>query len=111
MHPALPLRNGCDNVAEERVDVGASMAGDRGREFRDSGTKREREGVGKRNGADRSAPQSSERERGSERTGFHRQAGPAYQAPRARGHGRGRVGLGQLGLNGLKWLFLFPGII
>ena len=57
-------------VAGKCVDVGASTAGVRGREVRDGrltggvhgaerGNKRVREGIG----ADRSAPQSSERER------------------------------------------------
>jgi hypothetical protein len=53
---------------------------------------RERAGTGKRNSANKSAPQSSERERerGIERVGWCRQAGPACQATRARMRGRAR---------------------
>jgi hypothetical protein len=85
-----------EDVAGERADVGASTAGDRGREVGDEltggvgQTERERAGAGKRNGADRLTPQSSERKRGSERAGWCRQAGPACQAPRARERRRAR---------------------
>jgi hypothetical protein len=68
-HGVQKGRGGSD-VAGERVDVGASTTGDRGREVRDSwqvGTVRqiEREGAGarERNSADSSAPWCSERER------------------------------------------------
>jgi hypothetical protein len=64
--------------------------------------------VRKRNDADRLAPQSSEREREThthrEREGWRRQAGPACQAPRARGRVR------EAGPNGPTWAeiaFLF----
>jgi hypothetical protein len=59
-------------VTEERANVGASTAGDRGREVEDEliggvgGGERER-ARREKNGADSSAPQSSERERRSER--------------------------------------------
>jgi hypothetical protein len=54
-----------------------------------------------RNDADRSAPQSSEREREGEKgcAGWRRKAGPACQAPRARGCRRARGA----GLNGPTW--------
>jgi hypothetical protein len=62
--------------------------GDRGREVRDaltggvSGAERGKAGVGKSNGADRSVPRSSERERKRkrERSGLCRQARPACPA-------------------------------
>jgi hypothetical protein len=65
---------------------------------------RESVGTGEKNGADSSAPQSNERERGSERSGWRRQAGPACQAPRACARAR---------LSGLVWTelaFSFPRI-
>jgi hypothetical protein len=68
---------------------------------------RERAGAGKRNGADKPAPQSIERER----EGVSVQAGVDRRGPpvRHRWHAGARGGLGQLGLNGPKWLFLLPG--
>jgi hypothetical protein len=53
---------------------------------------RERAGAGEENGADSSAPQSSERAREGARSGLRQQAGPACQAPRARGRGRACAG-------------------
>jgi hypothetical protein len=52
-------------------------------------------GHGEKNGADSSTPQSSEREGGRARSVWHRQAGPAGQAPKARGcrHGDWASGL------------------
>jgi hypothetical protein len=68
---------------------------------------RERACTGKRNGADRSAPQNSERERGRAGVGADRRGPPVRRRGRA-GAGA-RVGLGWLGLNGPKWIFLFSG--
>jgi hypothetical protein len=74
------------------------------------GAERERARA-KRNGADRSAPQSSERERGREGvrglapTGGVRLSGTEG----ARARPRTRAGLGLMGRLGLKWLFHFPG--
>jgi hypothetical protein len=61
-------------VAGERAVVGASTAGDHGREVRDEltggdgGAERGREGARKRTNADRSGPRDRERERGGERS-------------------------------------------
>jgi hypothetical protein len=79
----------------ENARTWASPRRGRGREVRDRlmggvrGTEREREReserVRKSNNADRSAPQSSERERGREEVrGWRRQARPACQGPGAR---------------------------
>jgi hypothetical protein len=100
-------------VAGERADVGASTAGDRGREVGDD---RQVGSVGQR-----------ERERaGAEGKERRRQLGPTEQRERGRegalerqtdrrgppvsvgGRGRARK-LGRLGLTGPDWLFLFPG--
>jgi hypothetical protein len=67
-----------------------------------SAGQRERAGAGKRNSANRSAPQSSKRE------GVSVQAG-ADSGARMSGTEGTRAGLGRLELNGQKWLFLFPG--
>jgi hypothetical protein len=101
--------HGRTDVAGERTVVGASTtgrswAGGWGRlSGGDGGTERGRVGAHEGTSADRSAPRCSEREGGSERA----QACADKRGPPVR-H-RGRVGLGRLGLNGLKWLFLFPG--
>jgi hypothetical protein len=108
-------RRGRADVTRERVEVGASMVGNSGREVWDSSQ------VG-------SAGQRGKRARGREKR--HRQAWPMGQqeregerertgvgvdrrCPPIRHRGRAgasaRVGLGRLGLNGPKWLFLFPG--
>jgi hypothetical protein len=87
---------GREKVAGERVVVGASTTGT-WREVRevdgaDGWGPRGRESESaraKRNGADKSVPQSSERERDRGRTGWRRQVGPACQAPRAHGRARG----------------------
>jgi hypothetical protein len=65
--------------------------------------------VRRRNGADRAAPQSSERERERERACWRQQVGPACQALRACGQGRWRAreGLGLMVRLELKLLFLF----
>jgi hypothetical protein len=76
-----------------------------------SARQRERESArAKRNGADRSAPQSSERERERERergrAGWRRQAGPACQAPKAHERRRAR-GAGPNGPTWVELVFLF----
>jgi hypothetical protein len=89
---------GCEEVAGERAVVGASTAG--GNVGERLGTRKGLTGgvceaerksahVRRRDSADRSASQSSERERERGHAGWHRQAGPACQAPRARGRARG----------------------
>jgi hypothetical protein len=103
------LKRGAD-LAEERVDVGASTTGDRGREVRDEltggdgGTKREKRARVREDGAHKPGPRGSEgeRERGRAR-GCADRRGPPF---RHRGHTRA-------GLSGPVWLklvFLFPGI-
>jgi hypothetical protein len=97
-------------VAEEHVDVGASTAGDRGREVGDKltggvgGIERE-VGARERDGANKPGPRGSEKERERGRAGWRRQARPAYQAPRARGRWRARG----FGLSGPTWVFYFLG--
>jgi hypothetical protein len=96
VHEAQKGRGG-SNVAEERAVVGASMVGDRGREVRDKltggdgGAERGRAGAHERTSADRSGPRDRERSREAH-SGWHRQAGPACQAERARGRERARGG-------------------
>jgi hypothetical protein len=100
-------------VAGDRAVVGASTAGERGREFGDEMTG----GVGetKREAGARAretAPTSlahwaaGGREGEKGRDNWRRQAGPTCQAPRARGQGRGRAREARLaGPTGLKWFF------
>jgi hypothetical protein len=94
-------------VARERTVVGASTAGEHGREVRDAegadewvprGIESARAEI---NGTDRSAPQSSERGRESARVGTDRRDPPVRH--------RERVGLGLMGRLGLNWLFYFLG--
>ena len=61
-------------------------------------------------GADKLGPRSSERERGREGAlvGADRRDLPIRH--RGRADAGARMGLGRLGLNGLKWLFYFQGI-
>jgi hypothetical protein len=93
----------------ERADVGASTAGDCGREVGDEligGVGRtEREASARARGWRRQTWPTGQRERGGrERAGWRRQAWPTCQAPRARRRGRG------VGLSGPTWAelgFLF----
>jgi hypothetical protein len=84
-------------VAGDRAVVGASTVGDRGREVRDELTggvgriERERARV-RKDSAEKPGPRGSERERERGRAGWRRQAGPACQAPRARGRGAALIG-------------------
>jgi hypothetical protein len=73
-----------------RVHGGGTWVGGWGRADRWGWRNRESGRACERNGADKPGPLGSGRERG--RAGWRRQAGPAYQAPRARGCGRARVG-------------------
>jgi hypothetical protein len=80
-------------VAGERADVGASTAGDHGREVEDELTggvgETEREGGARARGRSRQAWPTGQRERGGGgRAGWRRQAGLTCQAPRARERGR-----------------------
>jgi hypothetical protein len=68
---------------------------------------RERAGTRKRNGADRSAPKSSERER--ERESEHTRVGANRRGPPVRHRGHAGVQAGLSGPNGLKWVFYFLG--
>jgi hypothetical protein len=95
----------------ENARTWASPRRGRGREVRDGltggvrGTERESERVRKSNDADRSAPQSSEREIGREEVrGWRRQAWPACQGPGAQRRAR-EAGPG--GLTGPNSLFYF----
>jgi hypothetical protein len=90
-------RHGGADVAGEHAHVGASTAGDRGREVRDEligangGTEREGAGAREGNSADRSVPPSSERERG----GVSALRFAPTGGPRLSGTGGGRArGLG-----------------
>jgi hypothetical protein len=74
-------------VAGDRAVVGASTTGDRGRANRWGRRGRERAARVQEDGADRPGPRGSEREKERGRTGWCRQAGPACQAPSARGRG------------------------
>jgi hypothetical protein len=103
---------GREKVARECAVVGASTAWDVGerlgkqRGLTGGARKAERgSACAKRNGADKSAPQSSKIETEKERAGWRRQAGPACQATRA----RARAELGLMGRLWLNWLFYFLG--
>jgi hypothetical protein len=70
------------------------------------GSARQRENARvKRNGADRSAPQSSERQR--EKKGVR--VGADRRDPHVRHQGHTRAKLGLMGQLGMNWLFYFPG--
>jgi hypothetical protein len=88
-------------VAGDHAVMGASTTGDRGREVGDEltggvdGTERERERRAcERNNGDKPGPRGSERERERGHADWCRQAGPAYQAPRASGRRRAGGGGG-----------------
>jgi hypothetical protein len=81
-----------------RVHGGGSWMGGWGRVDRWCRRDRERNGHAcERNGANKTGPRGSKREREKGRSGLRRQAGPACQAPRARGRARG------VGLSGPTW--------
>jgi hypothetical protein len=84
------------DVAKDRTVVGASTVGDHGREVGDELTggvsRTERGGARARGTTPINLAHGAAREREGERgrAGWHRQAGPACQTPRARGRGRAR---------------------
>jgi hypothetical protein len=108
---------GHEKVVGERAVVGVSTTGDVGEMLGKrrglTGGVREaerEEALARKETAPTSRPHrvAREREREKERMGWRRQAGPPYQAPRARGHGRAR----KAGPNGPSWaelafLFIF----
>jgi hypothetical protein len=68
-----------------------------------SARQREKRARVREDGVDKHGPRGSEREGERGRAAWRRQAGPACQAPRARGRARG------VGLSGLTWVELgFP---
>jgi hypothetical protein len=84
---------GREEVAGEHVIMGASTAGERGREVRDvegadgwglRGRERAHACGEETTSTDRPNRAARERERERGHAGWHRQAGPACQAPRAR---------------------------
>jgi hypothetical protein len=99
-------------VAGERADVGASTAGDRGREVGGEligGVGRtEREASARARGWCRQTWPMGQREREggeSARVGADRRGPPV----RHRGHAGAGAGLGLVGQLGLNWVFYFPG--
>ena len=94
------------------MDVGASTAGDRGREVEDEltggvgGTEREASASARETaptGLAHGAAREREGDRGRTGVGADRRGPPVK-------HRGARVGLGLLGLRGLNWVFLFRGI-
>jgi hypothetical protein len=91
----VPLRSERERAREETVRR-ADEAGPRGREG-------ESERACERNGADRTGPPCSGRERGERERGRNRLTG------RGRLSARAGAGVGRLGLTGSSWVFLFSG--
>jgi hypothetical protein len=105
-------------VGQREGESGRSREQQRRQGWSTGQRERERAGAAENNGADRVGPRDREGDdRADERTAptslAHGTVGADRRGPPVKHRGRAgagaRVGLGRFGLNGPKWLFLFPG--